>query len=1156
MANTTDREREIFSEALALENGERRAAYLREACGADEPLRRRILELLEAHEDARGFIPTREIDAESTLLMESPISEGPGTKIGRYKLLQKIGEGGMGVVYMAEQEEPVRRRVALKIIKLGMDTRQVVARFEAERQALALMDHPNIAKVLDGGATETGRPYFVMELIQGVPITEYCAKAKLPTRQRLKLFISVCQAIQSAHQKGVIHRDLKPSNVLVTMHNGEAMPKVIDFGIAKATNQKLTEKTLFTNFASMIGTPAYMSPEQAELSSMDVDTRADIYALGVLLYELLTGTTPFPEKRLRSLGYGEMQRVIVEEEPERPSTRLSTLANEQKTVLAKTCGEELGALGNLLKGDLDWIVMKCLEKDRQRRYETANGLAADLHRHLSNEPVLARPPSLAYRWQKSWRRNRMAYAAGFAVVLALLTGLAAATLSYTRERQSREIAVAAESAAKKARLEESAQRRNAEMQAVRAQEGESRSRRLAYASAMNLAQQALAMNNIGRAEQMLAQQRPEAGKADLRGWEWRYLWQQTQGDELFQLGRTHTTPRSISISADGNFLVTGAMHQGAWSLWDLRLRRQMQAPAAGNGQVIAAFSPTDTLVAHSLEIITPTETNAKRYLCVWDMATQKERWRVELNGMCAGLVFSGDGEIIATSTHEPEGILTVWRVRDGLKLASHVVGQANSIQGMLLAASSDFSTVVHATRAGGIRAVEPISGKARWQVVEQEDLEIQAIAISSDGRLVASNSGFSGPDIIIRDGATGLEIGRAQGHRTYMLALVFENDGKTLYSASADQTICSWDLGDPTRPKLQSVYKGHSSEVWGIALARSKSTLYSISKDWTIRAWEANRESKRKSVPIPANALCAWNISPDGSKICTLETNGVVSWLSGTGFRSSEPIIRLSDKVVSGVISPDGKWLAAGWETGEFEVWSLTSRNRAVSGRVTDNKAAVPWVILPNKQHLLVYTAHSGVCEEWDFSTGKLIRKWDGLDPIAFPNDHSRNCTSPDESLWFQGFYGKDRITIRDMSTDAVREQTSLDSGAIHAIGISADGKLLGIASNRGFVSLWDAKTLQPRGKFRGFLQSAASVCFSPDGTRLAAGGDGKEAVKLWDIESQKELLTLEGKGSWFERIRFSSDGNVIAASNGSGLLHVWRAPSWQEIEEAEKIKE
>ena len=300
---------------------EEQRAFVKGACGGDEPLRQAVEGLLEAYSQAGGFIPPRLSDPRDVPCDSTP-REGPGTVIGRYKLLEKIGEGGMGVVYMAQQEEPVRRRVALKIIKLGMDTKQVVARFEAERQALALMDHPNIAKVLDGGATETGRPYFVMELVQGVPITEFCDRNRLPARERIKLFITVCQAIQSAHQKGIIHRDLKPTNILVTLDAGVPMPMVIDFGVAKATQQKLTEKTVFTNYATMIGTPAYMSPEQAEMSRLDVDTRSDIYGLGVLLYELLTGTTPFPEKRLRSAGYQEMQRIIMEEQPERPSTRL------------------------------------------------------------------------------------------------------------------------------------------------------------------------------------------------------------------------------------------------------------------------------------------------------------------------------------------------------------------------------------------------------------------------------------------------------------------------------------------------------------------------------------------------------------------------------------------------------------------------------------------------------------------------------------------------------------------------------------------------------------------------------------------------------------------------------------------------------------------
>jgi serine/threonine protein kinase len=397
-----------------------------------------------------------------TISLPSLLSEKPGDRIGRYKLLQEIGEGGFGVVYMAEQEEPVRRRVALKIIKLGMDTRQVIARFEAERQALALMDHPNIAKVFDAGGTAGGRPYFVMELVKGERITEYCDKNNLTTRERLDLFIQICHAIQHAHQKGIIHRDIKPSNILVTLHDAKPIPKVIDFGIAKATEQRLTEKTLFTALEQLIGTPAYMSPEQAEMTGLDIDTRSDIYSLGVLLYELLTGKTPFDPKELQSRGIEEMRRAIREEEPRRPSTRLTTMGEGELTTTAKHRHTDAPKLVHLVRGDLDWIVMKCLEKARGRRYETANGLAMDIQRHLAQEPVLARPPSTAYRLQKLVRRNKVAFAAGTAVAAAVLAGLALSTYLYIQERQARERALAAEHVATEALQHEAALRQKAQ----------------------------------------------------------------------------------------------------------------------------------------------------------------------------------------------------------------------------------------------------------------------------------------------------------------------------------------------------------------------------------------------------------------------------------------------------------------------------------------------------------------------------------------------------------------------------------------------------------------------------------------------------------------------------------------------------------------------
>ncbi len=395
-------------------------------------------------------------------VLRGSVSEKPGDRIGRYKLLQQIGEGGCGLVYLAEQEQPVRRRVALKVIKAGMDTRQVLARFEAERQALALMDHPNIARVLDAGATENGRPFFVMDLVKGIPITRYCDENRLDTQQRLALFIQVCQAVQHAHQKGIIHRDIKPSNILVADHDGVPVPKVIDFGLAKATNdQQLTDKTLFTAFEQFIGTPAYMSPEQARLSGLDIDTRTDIYSLGVLLYELLTGKTPFESQQLVKAGLDEIRRIIREDEPPRPSTRLSTLDAEEQTQVARCRQSEPPKLIHLVRGDLDWIVMRCLEKERTRRYEAANSLADDVQRHLKSEPVAARPPSNLYRFQKLVQRHTWTIAASGAVALALATGLGIAIWMFFKEAEARQQATRAMSKEVAARSEAEGQRKRA-----------------------------------------------------------------------------------------------------------------------------------------------------------------------------------------------------------------------------------------------------------------------------------------------------------------------------------------------------------------------------------------------------------------------------------------------------------------------------------------------------------------------------------------------------------------------------------------------------------------------------------------------------------------------------------------------------------------------
>ncbi len=473
------REEELFDTARRMTDASERAIFLGRSCAGNPAMRHRIEALLAAEAEADEFfaegatVLTRpgaalqfsaELLSSANLRAQSLGEEPLGSRIGRYKLLEKVGEGGCGVVYMAEQEEPVRRRVALKIIKLGMETKSVIARFEAERQALAMMDHPNIARVFDAGATDRGPPYFVMELVRGVKITEYCDRNRLTIRHRLDLFVQCCHAIQHAHQKGIIHGDIKPSNIMIALHDGVAVPKVIDFGISKATEARLTDRSLFATFAALIGTPAYMSPEQAEMGGVDIDTRSDIYSLGVLLYELLAGKTPFESKELSKVGLDEMRRTLREKEPPRPSARLVALpVAELKTAAEARC-EEPAELISLVRGDLDWIVMKALEKDRSRRYETANGLAMDIQRHLGNEPVVARPPSWRYRLQKLIRRNRVVFAAGGAVALALVIGMGTSTWLFLREREARQRAVAAEQ--QQARLRHKAETREKITQAV------------------------------------------------------------------------------------------------------------------------------------------------------------------------------------------------------------------------------------------------------------------------------------------------------------------------------------------------------------------------------------------------------------------------------------------------------------------------------------------------------------------------------------------------------------------------------------------------------------------------------------------------------------------------------------------------------------------
>lgn len=980
--------------------------------GARDPVLRSAVEALLAHHREDEFLERPAVAVERPVPM-SAAGPVPGSWLGPYRLEREIGAGGCGLVFAAEQEQPVRRRVALKLIKPGMDSRAVIARFEIERRTLARMEHPHIARVLDAGTTPTGQPFFVMELVPGVPMVRFCDEERLGLVARLRLFLRVAAAVEHAHERGVIHRDLKPSNILVTWQDGEAWPRVIDFGVAKALEAELSSQSTFTVPGFFLGTPAYMSPEQADLKSGTVDCRTDVYGLGALLYELLVGTPPFGHGEVSVHGLEAMRKAICEQDARAPSVFLRSLPEAGREEVAGRRDTTAGRLVRELGHEADWVVLRALEKEPARRYATVAALAADVRRMLHHEPVEARPPGRIYRLRKLVRRRPLVFASAAAFAVPLLVGLA---LFFWQSGEKDEALERAAFAQRQEQLQKERLARARDDEARLREQTESlelQARRRAYASAVSLAQQALAADNFGRAVELLDSQRPALGQTDLRGWEWRHLWLRCRSDALARVGQLTNEVHGVGISADLQW-VAAADSGNEVRVWDVQHRRQpVSLPRAVRFSPLL-FSSAEPRLAYAVET---RGRGAAGEVLVWDANDQREVGRLHLAGRFGGMVASRDGQRLLTLT--PEGELERWNLASLRREGRTEVGPSRRGPGPaqpLLAGDATLERVAYLGEGERLELRDARTGQLVWRE-EQASRDLWRLVMSPDGELLLGAGGPRESGQIRRWNArTGKELPPLSGHVAWLADVKFVGSGEHFVSVGADQTVRLWSAAGG---ELLRTFRGHQSEVWSLGVSANGQRLVSGGKNGEVLLWDPSRLEREPASVTTAETVRTWAFAAGAGALVRLDDQGRV-WKGNPGATNAAMQFETGPIRLGGVFSGDARLLAAGTPNGSLAVWRVADgRKLADVGSAAEFR--VPVAVLSATTNLVSFQPRERTYTRWDLNTGIPLETWAanslarGFEAQAaqeLPDSRTRFATVGSEGLvnlrWLGGGLGED----------------------------------------------------------------------------------------------------------------------------------------------------